>query len=104
MNGIGRFTPYLVIALGCLANGRAAGMGGLISGSLNPHGVSSSYEMRIDFRSTATDLLKKAHIIDGSQTVLSQTGFCWTVGTPILRNTVGYHNSCFTRLQAYNYY
>ncbi len=70
MNGIGRFTPYLVIALRCLANGRVAGTGGSILGSLNLHGVSSFYEMGIDFRSTAIVLLKKAHITDGSQTAL----------------------------------
>ena len=70
MNGIVHFTPYLVMALPCLANGRVAGTGELILGLLNPHGVSSFYEMGIDSRSTATDLLKMAHITNGSQTVL----------------------------------
>ena len=92
------------MALRCLANGRVAGTGGSILGSLNPHGISSFYEMGIDFWSTAIDLLKTARITDGSQTALLKTGLYWTVGTPILRNTVGYHNFCFSRLQADNYY
>ena len=70
MNGTERFTPYLVIVLRCLANGRVAVTGGSILGSLNPYGVSSFYEMGINFRSTVIDLLKKAHITDGSQTAL----------------------------------
>ena len=57
------------MALRCLANGRVAGTGESILGLLNPHGVSSFYEMGIDSQSIATDLLKKAHITDGSQTV-----------------------------------
>ncbi len=89
------YRPYLVMALQCLANGRVPGMGESILEPLNSHEVSIFYEMGIDSRSAAKDLLKRAHITDGSQTVVYQTGLYWTVGTRILRNMVGYHNSCF---------
>lgn len=59
MNGIVRFTLYLFMALQCPANGRVAGTGEQILGSLNPHVVSSFNEMGIDSRSTATGLLKR---------------------------------------------
>lgn len=70
MNGIGRFTFYLVMAFQYLVNGHVPEIRGSILELLNPHGVSSFYQMEIDFWSTVIDLLKKIYIMNEFQTVL----------------------------------